>query len=58
MSGAYNHTLSSTYVEDGTKFGINYGIGFASGFLSRDTLRIAEFEIKNQLFAEATAEDS
>jgi len=50
----YDHTKSSTYAANGTKFAITYGSGSLSGFVSQDTLTFGTVPVKNQLFAEAT----
>ncbi|XP_065835706.1 cathepsin D-like [Oscarella lobularis] len=52
----YDHTKSSTYVKNGTKFAIRYGSGSMSGFLSQDTLTVAGLTVQNVTFAEATSE--
>ncbi|XP_065835717.1 LOW QUALITY PROTEIN: lysosomal aspartic protease-like [Oscarella lobularis] len=52
----YDHTKSSTYVKNGTKFAIQYGSGQMSGFLSQDTLTVAGLTVQNVTFAEATHE--
>lgn len=52
----YDSTKSSTYEKNGTTFEIRYGSGSMRGFLSTDTLAIGSSSIKQQTFAEATAE--
>jgi len=52
----YDGSKSSSYVEDGTKFEIQYGSGALSGYDSIDTVTIAGLAIASQTFAEATAE--
>ena len=48
----YKHDKSSTYVSNGTEFAIEYGSGPVSGYYSRDTMTIGEFEATDYLFAE------
>ncbi|XP_030388498.1 lysosomal aspartic protease [Scaptodrosophila lebanonensis] len=50
----YNAKRSSSYRPNGEPFAIHYGSGSLSGYLSRDTVRVAGLEIKEQTFAEAT----
>ncbi|XP_022227929.1 aspartic proteinase A3 [Drosophila obscura] len=57
----YDSKSSSSYVANGTAFKIEYasdsnGEVALSGFLSQDTVTVAEFPIKNQVFAEITDE--
>ncbi|KAJ2513173.1 aspartic proteinase precursor [Coemansia sp. RSA 2049] len=52
----YDHSQSSTYKPNGTDFAIHYGSGSLEGYLSQDTVRIGDLEIKGQDFAEATKE--
>jgi len=52
----YDATKSSTYVENGEKFSIQYGSGSLSGFLSQDVLDIGGLAVQNQVFAEAVDE--
>ncbi|KAL8945186.1 MAG: hypothetical protein Q9211_000267 [Gyalolechia sp. 1 TL-2023] len=52
----YDSSSSSTYKKNGSEFEIRYGSGSLSGFVSRDTMRIGDLTIKDQDFAEATAE--
>ncbi|XP_066245556.1 lysosomal aspartic protease-like [Euwallacea similis] len=52
----YNADESSTYVENGTTFDIEYGSGSLNGFLSTDSVGIGSVTIEEQTFAEATNE--
>ncbi|XP_065646786.1 lysosomal aspartic protease isoform X2 [Hydra vulgaris] len=52
----YHGDKSSTYVQNGTKFSIQYGSGSCSGYQSIDTLQVADIIVKNQMFGEATSE--
>jgi hypothetical protein len=48
----YDKDLSSSYVEDGTDFEIQYGSGAVSGKFAEDTLTLAEdIDIESQKFA-------
>ncbi|XP_030649330.1 napsin-A isoform X2 [Chanos chanos] len=49
----YNSKKSSTYVQNGTKFSIQYGRGSLSGFISQDTVTLAGLEVLGQQFGEA-----
>jgi len=48
----YDHSKSSSYVANGTKFNIAYGSGPVAGFYSKDTVTIGDVEIPNYTFAE------
>lgn len=56
LHAKYDSSASSTYKANGTEFGIRYGSGEVSGFISQDVLNIAGLEIKNQDFGETTKE--
>ncbi|KAH9843472.1 Vacuolar protease A [Teratosphaeria destructans] len=56
LHSKYDHSGSSTYKKNGSEFEIRYGSGELSGYVSQDTVTIGDVTIKNQLFAEATAE--
>jgi len=52
----YDSKKSSTAVANGTHFEIRYGSGSMEGFVSQDTVCVADVCVKDQLFAEATHE--
>jgi phytepsin len=52
----YDSSKSDTYQKNGTSFSIQYGTGAAEGFLSTDNLGIGGAIVKQQTFAEITAE--
>jgi len=56
LHNKYDSTSSKTYKSNGTSFEIRYGSGSLSGFVSQDDVTIGDITIKDQLFAEATAE--
>lgn len=48
----YDSSKSSSYVNNGTFFGIRYGSGPVSGFVSEDVATVGDLAVKYQLFAE------
>lgn len=54
LHNKYHSEKSKTYVANGTEFKIQYGSGSLSGFLSQDSVGIANINVQNQVFAEAT----
>ncbi|GAA6088648.1 napsin-A [Tachysurus ichikawai] len=52
----YNSKKSSTYVQNGAEFSIQYGRGSLKGFFSQDTVTLAGLDLQNQTFAEAVKE--
>jgi hypothetical protein len=48
----YDHSKSSSYVANGTKFNIAYGSGPVAGFYSKDTVNIGDVAITDYTFAE------
>nr|BAC05689.1 aspartic protease BmAsp-2 [Brugia malayi] len=52
----YKGTKSTTYKPDGRKIQIQYGTGSMEGFISLDTVCIANICVTGQPFAEATSE--
>lgn len=56
LHNKYDSSKSSSYKANGTTFSIQYGSGSLSGFLSLDTLGLADMQVKGQMFAEAMSE--
>jgi len=56
LHAKYDSERSSSYVANGTAFAIQYGSGAVEGFLSQDSVQVGGLVVKNQIFAEATAE--
>lgn len=52
----YDASKSSTYQANGTAFGIMYGSGNISGYISNDVVGLADVTVKGQDFAEVTKE--
>ena len=50
LHSKYDSSSSSSYKKNGSEFGIRYGSGEVSGYISQDTLRIGDLKVKNQLF--------
>jgi len=48
----YDHSKSSSYAANGTKFNIAYGSGPVAGFYSKDTVAIGDVPIADYTFAE------
>jgi len=48
----YDHSKSSTYASNGTKFNIAYGSGPVAGFYSSDTVTMGEVSVPHYTFAE------
>jgi hypothetical protein len=55
MHQIYNSSESETYVADGALLKIYYAGMYAEGFRSKDTVRFAGLEVKDQVFEEATS---
>ncbi|XP_033928272.1 cathepsin D-like [Melopsittacus undulatus] len=51
----YQPALSCTHRPNGTSFAISYGSGSLRGYLSEDTLTVANVSVPGQVFAEAVA---
>jgi len=56
LHNKYHSERSKTYVQNNTKFQIQYGTGSLTGFLSQDTVTLSSLAVQNQLFAEATSQ--
>ena len=56
LHNKYDSTKSTTYLKNDTSFEIRYGTGSMTGFLSTDTVNIADLQVVNQTFAEAVSE--
>jgi len=56
LHSKYDSSSSSSYKKNGSEFGIRYGSGEVSGYISEDTLHIGDLKVKKQLFGEATNE--
>jgi len=54
VKNVYDHFNSSTFVKNCTPLSITYGSGPVSGYLSVDTVTIAEYQLPNFTFAEMT----
>ncbi len=50
----YDHSKSSTYIANGTKFNIEYGSGPVAGFMSADNIGVGDIMVDKVLFAEIT----
>ncbi|KAK4907794.1 aspartic proteinase precursor [Elasticomyces elasticus] len=56
LHNKYDASSSSSFKKNGSEFGIRYGSGEVSGYISEDTLQVGDLKIKKQLFGEATQE--
>ncbi|KRY66690.1 Lysosomal aspartic protease, partial [Trichinella pseudospiralis] len=56
LHNRYNSKQSSTYEANGETIEIRYGSGSMKGFLSKDTVCMADLCVKGQGFAEATSQ--
>jgi cathepsin D len=56
LHNKYHADQSKTYVQNGTKFAIQYGTGSLTGFVSVDTVTVAGIAVQNQGFAEAVTQ--
>ncbi|KAJ3312553.1 Vacuolar protease A [Boothiomyces sp. JEL0838] len=56
LHSRYDAAKSSTHVNNGTKFAIQYGTGALEGVISQDTLTVGDLEVEEQGFAESTKE--
>ncbi|KAI8897579.1 aspartic peptidase domain-containing protein [Globomyces pollinis-pini] len=56
LHSRYDASKSSTHVENGTAFAIQYGTGSLEGVISQDTVTVGDLKISNQQFAESTKE--
>ena len=52
----YDHTKSTTYQVNNSKFNIEYGSGTVNGFISKDTIHLGTLTVPNMNFAEVTKE--
>lgn len=52
----YDAEESSTYKKNGSEFAIRYGSGSVKGYISQDTMRIGDLQVKKQDFGETTEE--
>lgn len=50
----YDSSKSSSYAPDGREINIQYGTGYMDGYLSRDSLNVANVVVRKQTFGEAT----
>ncbi|KAK2080218.1 hypothetical protein QBZ16_000071 [Prototheca wickerhamii] len=56
LHNKYTAEASSTYLEDGRDFAIQYGSGALTGFLSQDSVTLGDLVVREQTFAEAVQE--
>lgn len=56
LHNRYNHAASSSYVANGTHFTVKYGPDRLSGYMSTDSLTLADQIVQNQTFAEVNKE--
>eukprot|EP00771_Trimastix_marina_P001787 gnl/Trimastix_PCT/289.p2 GENE.gnl/Trimastix_PCT/289~~gnl/Trimastix_PCT/289.p2 ORF type:complete len:442 (-),score=126.60 gnl/Trimastix_PCT/289:105-1430(-) len=56
LHSQFDHSQSSTYVKNGTEFGIRYGTGEIHGYLAQDVCTFGGAQIPDQVFGEVTHE--
>uniref|UniRef100_A0A183CTH4 Peptidase A1 domain-containing protein n=1 Tax=Globodera pallida TaxID=36090 RepID=A0A183CTH4_GLOPA len=52
----YDSSKSTSYQSDGRKVSIQYGTGSMKGFVSKDSVCVANICVQQQAFTEATSE--
>jgi cathepsin D len=57
MHESYDHSKSSTYVENGEEVSVRFGTGDIEGMLSADDFHVGPMVVKKQTFGEITVEN-
>ncbi|GFO14835.1 cathepsin d [Plakobranchus ocellatus] len=52
----YNNLTSSTHKANGKAFHVHYNVGEVSGYFSEDSVKVAGYQVNNQIFGEAVIE--